>query len=138
MGGRRILTDAQIDEMARLRERGWGVQRIADHFMAAGTPISAGSINWQCLMAGADRPAKFWPKPTKVRAIVQRNGHVVRAFTAEDDAKLFDFEAQGLGISEIARRLGRKPNSIRGRLLTLARRDARREAMARCTAEQAQ
>jgi hypothetical protein len=37
-------------------------------------------------------------------------------------------EQEGLGTSEIARRLGRKPNSVIGRLMTLACRAERAEA----------
>ncbi|WP_339543485.1 hypothetical protein, partial [Pseudomonas sp. JAI120] len=56
-----------------------------------------------------------------------RGGHIVRPFSAADDALLLTLEAQGINIAEIARRISRKPNSVKGRLMTLARRDARAE-----------
>ena len=116
--GRRILTDAQ---------RGWGVNRISKHFGASGTKISAGAINWQCLVHGADTTRRLRGKHTQASSTFQRGNHVVRPYSREDDALLLALEKQGLTYCAIARRMGRKPNSIRGRLLTLARRDARTE-----------
>lgn len=127
MGGKRILSDAQIEEMCALRERGWGIDRIAQHFTQQGTKVSASSINWQCLVHGADTVAKFRGKHTQPTEPYQRGAHVVRPFTKEDDALLRVLDLQGFKISVIARRMGRQPNSVRGRLLTLSRMDARAE-----------
>ncbi len=52
---------------------------------------------------------------------------MVRRFTVEEDAQLLGLEKAQLKVSEMARLLGRPANSIRGRLMTLARRDAREE-----------
>lgn len=52
----------------------------------------------------------------------------MRAFTPDEDARLLAMEAEGVKRSVMARRLGRKPNSVRGRLMVLARHEARREA----------
>ena len=52
-----------------------------------------------------------------------RNGAVQRLFTATDDARLLELEAQGLTMSEIARRAGRAYTSTRIRLMTLALRE---------------
>ncbi len=57
-----------------------------------------------------------------------RNGHPVRRYSAEDDAKLLAMEAEGKRIAEMARALGRQSNSVRARLMTLARHEARAEA----------
>lgn len=54
-----------------------------------------------------------------------RNGHKVRPFNEADDRKLLDMESTGVRISAIASELGRGANSVRGRLYTLARIDAR-------------
>lgn len=130
MSGRRILSDAQIDEMAALRERGWGVDRIAQHFTEAGTPISVGAISWQCLRIGADAPPRLRGKSTQPRAPFRRGKHEVRPYSGEEDDQLREFDRQGLNVAEIGRRLGRKQNSVRGRLLTLTRRDTRAEEAA--------
>ncbi|BBF70222.1 hypothetical protein SBA_ch1_24220 [Sphingomonas bisphenolicum] len=130
MGGKRILSDQQLDEMAALRERGWSIDRIAEYFTAAGTPISASSINWQCMRVGADAPPRLRGKHTRPGAPYVRYGFTVRPWTDEDDALLVELEVAGKKMREICRRLGRANSSVRGRLLTLARRDARREEKA--------
>jgi len=131
MGGPRILTDEQVDHACELREQGWSCQRIAEHFAVKGVMVSAGSISWACLVNGADLPlAKQRPllAPKRTGSVVSRSGHLVRTFTPDEDQRLLELEQQHLNISEIARQMGRQPNSIRGRLATLARHDARAEA----------
>lgn len=128
MGGPRILTDAQIDEMAELREQGRTYQQIANHFGTRGITISAGSIQWQCMRVGADLPPeRRRPSCRRHEPSFRRNGHVLRPFTADEDERLLEFERAGLPISEIGRRIGRKQNSVRARLMVLARREARAE-----------
>lgn len=127
---KRILSDDQIEKMADLRERGWSCRRIADHFTANGTPISVGSVSWQCLRVGADAPPQRRGKLTQPTETYERNGRIVRPFTEDDDALLRVLDMQGFKISVIARRMRRGSNSIRGRLYTLARRDARAEEAA--------
>lgn len=130
MGGKRILSDAQIDEMCDLREKGWGIGRIAEYFSEQGTPISPNAINWQCMKAGADAPPKLRGKHTQPSGPYLRGRHIVRPYTPEDDTLLRVLEMQGFKIAVISRRMHRAPNSIRGRLLTLARMDARAEDVA--------
>lgn len=130
MSGARILSDGQLDEMCELRERGWGIDRIAQYFTDAGTPISANAVNWQCMRLGADVPQRLRGKHTQPSAPYQRGGHIVRPYTPDEDALLRVLEMQGFSIAVIARRLGRQGNSIRGRLYTLARIDARQEEAA--------
>lgn len=129
-GNVRRLSDAQIDEMAALRERGWSCDRIAEHFTKAGTAISGSAIYWQCLRVGADVPRKLRGAHTQPGAPYQRGKHIVRPYTTDDDRRLLELEAAGAKMREIARKLGRAENSIRGRLMTLARRQARAEDLA--------
>ncbi|WP_030540583.1 hypothetical protein [Sphingobium sp. DC-2] len=127
MGGRRILSDEQLAEMAELRERGWGLTRIAEHFTDAGTPVSRSTVNWQCLRLGADAPPRLRGRQTAPSAPYWRGGRSCRPWTDAEDRQLLRLEASGVSATDMARRLGRANSSVRGRLLTLARRDARRE-----------
>lgn len=117
MGGRRILSDAQLDVMAELREAGRTYKWIARHFTDAGTPVTESTIAWQCLRLGVISPhctqASFSRGPTRMG----------RPFTDEEDARLLALEGQGLSRAAIGRAIGRRPNSVAGRLYTLARRD---------------
>jgi len=116
-----------INRLAELREeRGWSVARIA-----AELGISPGAVSWQCLRhgieprVGSSASRSYAPGRTYVRG-----GHQIRAFSAEEDALLQQMALDGASNSEIGRRLGRNPNSIMGRLMTLARREARSEEAA--------
>lgn len=133
MGGRRILTDEQVDMACEMRERGLSCQRIANRFAAMGVKVSAGSISWACLTQGADLPparqAALPPVPESCEPVM-RGDHIVRRFTRGDDALLRVLDMQAFSVAVIARRMDRKPNSIRGRLATLARHEARSEQSA--------
>jgi hypothetical protein len=125
MGKRRPLTPEELDRIATMREAG-----ATNVGIAAAIGCSIGSVQWACLRLGADPPH---PKPLRLDQhvkcpTVKRGNHVVRAFTPDDDARLLDLERQGLGDTAIGRLIGRKPNSVRGRLMTLARRDERAHA----------
>lgn len=128
MGGTRILTDEELAEACELREAGKPFTWISRHFAAKGTKVSAGSLSWHCLMQGADAPPEM-RQACGIRpgTVMKRGDHVVRTFTPQEDERLLELEAEGLGYTEIGRRIGRKPNSVRGRLATLARHDARAE-----------
>lgn len=134
MGGLRILSDAQIDTMAELREKGWSARRIADWFTARGTKISAGSIYWQCLRIGADVPQHR--RQTMKRRLANnpagyvRGKHMVRPFTKDEDQKLLELERSGASVGDMAVALARKENSVRGRLYTLAAHERRAEEAA--------
>lgn len=129
MSRKRILNDEQIDEMIEMREAGKSDLQIALHFAAQDTTISPQAINWQCLVHGADRPAhrRHRRNPAPPPTTYVRGGVVVRQFTPAEDRQLLELEAAGQTYSEIGRAMGRKSNSIRGRLMTLARRQAREE-----------
>lgn len=123
MASRRFTTE-QHEGMAEMREAGRSYGQIA---LAFG--CSESTAYWVCLKLGADRPNA---KPLQPRAlgpeVVQRNGHAVRRYSAEEDVQLLALAAEGKGESEIGRLMGRKPNSVRARLMTLARHEARTEA----------
>lgn len=123
------MTDDLVERACSLREEGWSAPRIARLFATEGYSVSTGAIYWHCLVNGADLPAES-RRPSHVRpgAVERRGDHLVRRFTAEEDTRLLELEAQGLGYSAIGRQLDRKPNSIRGRLATLARREERADA----------
>lgn len=116
-----------IDRLADLREqRGWTVKRIA-----AELGVSPGAVSWQCLRHGIEpRGGRTVSRSFKAGFSYSRGGHSIRAFTPEEDAVLQQMALDGAGNGEIGRRLGRRPNSIAGRLMTLARRDARAEEAA--------
>lgn len=118
MRGRRILSDAQIDQMADMREDGATYAAIAAHFTAAGTAISWQTIAWQCLRLGIIAPN--WTQDSVGGGSWGRG----RSYTPEEDQQLLELEAQGLSRAAMAKALGRRPNSIAARLYTLARRDA--------------
>ena len=127
MKPRRKLTDAQIEEIVRLRELGHSYEWIA-----AKVGFTANAVAWQCCRLGAEAPnstARSWDR-IQGPAVQKRGDHVVRRFTPQEDALLLALASGGIIHSEIARRMGRKPNSIYGRLMALARREARREAVA--------
>ena len=120
----RKYSDTLLNEAAQLREAGLSLAAIGTRLN-----IHRSAVQYHCLRLGADSPdAACKAPPASPPMEYSRNGHVVRRFTEEEDARLLRLEAEGLGIKEIARRLSRRPNSITARLVTLARHEARREA----------
>ena len=124
----KIMTDENIRIVAEHREAGRSVQWIADRL-----GCSTGSVAWVCLKYGIETPQnadKVLPQTRPGPRIVKRGNHQVRAFCPEEDARLLELESKGLNISEISRLMNRAPNSVRNRLMTLARHDERRQASA--------
>jgi len=120
----RILTTEQIDEIVDLREKGHSYKWIADKL-----GVSPGCVSWHCLEKAAEPPNPVTPRPVPTEAKIEyRFGHTIRRFTVEEDEELLRLEATGMNLSKIAKALGRKRNSITGRLMSLARREARLEA----------
>lgn len=111
-----------IDAIAELREqRGWTIKRIADHL-----GCSPGAVSWQCLINGIEMPGEQkFAAQARPGAVCKRGDHEVKRFTADEDSRLIAFDAEGLSHSEMGRRLGRRANSVRGRLATLARLEER-------------
>ena len=114
-------TQAQQDRAAEMREAGATYTRIEKV-----TGIKATSAHWICLKLGA-HPPHARPARTRGPMVTTRGGHVLRRFTPEEDALIQKERTRGASVSEIARQIGRKPNSVRGRLMTLARHDALKE-----------
>ena len=56
-----------------------------------------------------------------------RQGKLIRAFTADEDRRLIEGQASGIGAWPLARELGRSGSSVRNRFLILARYEARAE-----------
>jgi hypothetical protein len=121
--GRRKLSEEAYDAMAEAVERGEPPRRVAERF-----GVSLGTVNWTCLRLGADRPAKHRGKTPRPAGTMRRGNHTVRNFTPDEDEIILSMRASGHRIVEIAQATGRKHNSIVGRLLTLARHEARAEA----------
>lgn len=120
MGARR-LTDTDFDRICTMREAGKSYEQIG-----RAIDCSAKAVSWHCLRLGADGPkqTKLWDGIVGPE-VFYRNGHIVRRYTAEDDALLLALECQGFSVNVIAKRMGRRPNSVTGRLMTLARREER-------------
>lgn len=119
----RKYNDELLNEAAQLREGGMPINHIARRL-----GMSSASVSWHCLRLGADSPntEKNIKRPAGPMCVCRGN-HIVLRFSEAEDRILLDLESQGLRICEIARELDRKPNSIRGRLMTLARQEERRE-----------
>lgn len=114
-----------LERAAEMREGGATFKEIG-----AALNMSPSAASWHCLRLGADSPHCIQNvSETKGPAIMKRGNHIVRRFTAEDDATLLKMEADGASIAEMSRALNRRHNSIMGRLMTLARRDDRLEQL---------
>ena len=120
------MNDQKRDQIETLRgKRGWSYNRIG---LKLG--LSQGAVSWHCLINGIERPGAVpLPKPYQGAMVSVRGGREVRRFTIADDQRLLQMEGEGKTFTQIARALGRRSNSIRGRLATLARRDERMMAM---------
>jgi hypothetical protein len=129
MSGRRILSDDQLDELGELREQGKSLGQLAIVAKARwDIDVHPNTLSWQMLRIGADLPPEKRKPTAPPRVMVaQRGNHSVRRFSPEEDRRLIELEGKGLNPSAIGRELGRKQNSVRGRLMTLARHDARQE-----------
>lgn len=118
----KLKPSKNIDLIAELRERkGLSYQQIADRL-----GCSASSISWYCLAHGIEKPG---PVATRSRvrpgSIERRNGGEIRRFTPDEDRQLLALDAEGVNYFQIGKRMGRRRNSIHGRLMTLARREER-------------
>lgn len=113
------LTSDQIDDLIERRERGWSYERLAQRY-----GVTPGAIHYQCLKHGAVSPhQRRTETPVHPTVHTTRAGKQQRRFTADEDRVLLALEAEGLKVSEIARRLGRPVTSTRVRLMMLALRE---------------
>jgi transposase-like protein len=123
MRRRRNLTEAEKAYAAQEREKGRTLESIADEI-----GCSRGSIEWYCLLVGADTPRPRSTRETpKEPRVIMRKGRPMRFFTEEEDRQIIAMSIDGKTDTEIGRAIGRRSHSIRGRLATLARREARAE-----------
>lgn len=114
---KRKYSEETIEKAIEMRESGLGRRAVAK---ALG--MSPGAVDYHCLKLGADVPGamKVW-KPKVMRS--PRGNHFVRRFSEFEDAIITQMSIDGKGVNEIAKHLGRRHNSITGRLRTLARRE---------------
>lgn len=120
----RKYSDDLIDEAARLREKGMSCAAIAKRL-----DMSVGAVSWHCLRLGADSPNTTANAPAKMHhSEVKRGNHIVRRFTPEEDQLITRMDMRGASLAEMSRATGRRHNSIRGRLMTLARHEDRKES----------
>jgi len=120
MGAKRFDQET-VDRAIALREAG-----ISYSMISKLTGMSRGSIYWKCLAAGAEAPNNH-QRPGAIRAMIvqTKRGHTIRRFTEEEDRKILEMEAAGIGPFQIGKALGRAHNSITGRLMVLARHEER-------------
>ena len=117
------LTRAEIERIVELRERGRSEATIARLI-----GCSASAVSWALLREGVDIHQERPLAPVPTEPVVKlRGGFPVRLFTEADDERIAALEAEGLTVSQIARAMGRRNNSIIGRMRTLARRLGRAE-----------
>lgn len=124
MAKKRVTADVK-EAIVDLRLQGLSYGMIATKL-----DLTPKLVSWHCLALAVEgpQPGKSWDA-IRGPAVVQRGSHLVRRFTPGEDRRLLEMEGAGETLAQIARALNRKSNSIRGRLMTLARRDERRELM---------
>lgn len=126
MEKRAPLTEAETDRIIELREAG-----KTEGFIAREIGCSEGTVSWALLKAGVDIYAdRALPPVPEHPTTCVRGGHLVRRYTQAEDERLLALEATGLNVHRIAVTLGRRHNSVVGRLRSLARRQARAEVQA--------
>lgn len=115
---KRLLSKAQIDRIVELREVGKTMEQIARL-----VGCSASTCNWHCTTHGVVSPkhgGKFLGRRLGPD-VVKRGDHVIRRFSEEEDKLIEVMRIAGHGPSAIGKAVGRRCNSIIGRLATLAR-----------------
>lgn len=119
----RKYPNALLDEAAALREIGLSFEAIARRL-----DMTRSAVSWHCLRLGADSPnTRCNTRSPRGPMTVTRSGFAVRRFSASEDATISTMDLDGATTAEIAHKLGRPWNSVRGRQMTLARHQARRE-----------
>lgn len=118
-----VMTEAICEQTTLFRTKGKSIRFIADRL-----GVSTGSIAHFCLKEGVESPRnenKVLPQQAPGPTVFFRNGRKVRHFTPDEDRRLLDMDISGMRVCEIAKALDRQPNSIRGRMMTLARQEER-------------
>jgi len=125
MSNRMKVNEGAGLKIEELREKGHSYQ-----FIAGRLNIPERSVSYFCLKYGIESPNtkdKILPQTAKGPRIYSRKGRIVRRFTQEEDKVLLQMRQEGKSLSEIGRKLGRRHNSIVGRLYTLSRHEDRYE-----------
>jgi hypothetical protein len=118
------LNAEEKSEIARLREKGWGLERLAEKFASR-----VGSISWCCLMAGVSPPGADRCKSSQnafLEPEYTRNGKPVRRFLPDEDRLIKEMRESGATIADICRATKRRHNSIVGRLAALAKQEEKK------------
>ena len=112
---RKNLTRPEIERIAELREAG-------ETYAAIGAAVGASesAVAYHCRVLGAESPNVPVRRMTNLKTYI-RNGRPVRRFTPDEDWRLTRLACAGTPYREIAQRLGRPVNSVRLRLVSLAR-----------------
>lgn len=122
----RKFSDEIIEKVAALREQGLTFRQIE-----AETGVPSSVAYSHCLRLGADSPETATDTSTPGGPMVYKRGkHHVRRFTPAEDERLLQLELSGMRICDIARKIGRKPHSVTGRLRLLTRKEVRAERAA--------
>jgi len=106
-----------LDTITTMRESGKSFHAIAE-----ATGVHRKTCEYHAVKLGAASP--FTILQTHRRSKYFRHGQAVRGFTELEDQQITAWALEGVSLSEMGRRLGRRHNSIMGRLRTLARREA--------------
>lgn len=112
----RKVTDEQIDRMIKMREAGRSTGTIARI-----VGVSPGTVDYHCIRLGVVDPNRHHLAPG--RRAFMRNGFPVRPFTLADDIEIQRLSREQVPVSDIARRVGRRPHSVQHRLYMLAMRE---------------
>lgn len=112
-----------LETIATMREAGAVFREIEN---ATGIPRK--TCEYHAVRLGAFCPGKVRVCPPP--AVYSRSGREVRAFTEVEDQQITAWSIEEVTLKEMGRRLGRKHNSVLGRLRTLARREALAEVAA--------
>ncbi|KQP34285.1 hypothetical protein ASF27_01610 [Methylobacterium sp. Leaf102] len=121
---RPFLTSEQHEQIAARREAGESIGQLAQAYGCSRSNISAVCLKFGIEPPGARPITPVAPGPNRI----ERGGILVRRFSADEDSRLLTLEAAGHGYIAIGAALDRHPNSVRYRLMTLARHQARSEA----------
>ncbi len=121
------IPDDKLQAAIREREeKGTPVSHLARRLCLEGVEISASALAWQFLRLNVLPPRDKLPRlhlKHKGPMVFMRGNFQVRRFSEEDDRILLEEAARGASTLVLAKRLGRAPNTIIGRLATLARYD---------------
>lgn len=116
-----MIGPSTLATIAAMRESGKSFNAIAE-----ATGVHRKTCEYHAVRLGAASP--FTILHTHRRPKYLRRGHAVRGFTELEDQQITAWALENISLSEMGRRLGRRHNSIMGRLRTLARREALQEA----------